>query len=423
MKKYLNTNSLEFLGVSEISNINDFNGNNLVITEDVDIELTLAEDEALDVTIFTNGNRLRLSSELGTSIRGGATFPQKTRLRITRGINSEAFAVQSSPSDLTLVDFGGGLEGSQYVFVTAEGTDEENATELQSAYNTAKTMSPSATNRITVICGNGNYDFEDDFVMDTQYIDLVSLDGNRSIIFNGTGTINITANDVFVKGVDVGTKKFTIGNDLNLLKVENCQGGDDSFGGFFSFGGNGLPVGTTSVTASGTFTNCQGGDFSFGGSDASFGGTASGTFTNCQGGDSSFGGNGGTASGTFTNCQGGDNSFGDNGTASGTFTNCVGSLVVLGEQHQELSQIVKVVQIRLVVLGEQHQELSQIVKVMKVHLVMVEQHQEHLQIVKVDLIRLVVSVELYQEHLHIVKVVVVHLVFMEHYQGNYTIVD
>jgi len=108
MKKYLNTDSLEFLGVSEISNINDFNGNNLVITEDVDVELTLAEDEALDVTIFTNGNRLRLSSERGTSIRGGTTFPQKTKLRITRGVNSEAFAVQSSPSDLTLIDFGGG---------------------------------------------------------------------------------------------------------------------------------------------------------------------------------------------------------------------------------------------------------------------------------------------------------------------------
>ena len=340
MKKYLNTNSIEFIGVSEITDINDFNGNNLVITEDVDIELTLAEDEALDVTIFTNGNRLQLSSEKGTSIRGGTTFPQKTKLRITRGVNSEAFAIQSSPSDLTLADFGGGggLEGSQYVFVTANGTDVENATELQSAYDTAKTISPSSTNRITVICGNGNYDFEDDFVMDTQYIDLVSLDGNRSIIFNGTGTINITANDVFVKGVNVLDKNFTIGDDLNLLKVENCEGGDLSFGGDPTFGSNPINV-------SGTFTNCQGRNSSFGGFGTasgsftncvgdfeSFGGglTASGTFADCKGGFNSFGGGFGTASGIFTNCQSADNSFGGFGTALGTFADCVGGFNSFG---------------------------------------------------------------------------------------------
>lgn len=212
---------------------------------------------------------------------------------------------------------GSGLEGSQYVFVTANGTDVENAQELQDAYDLAKTMSPSATNRITIICGNGNYNFLSDFVMDTQYIDLVSLDGNRSVIFDGTGTISITANDVFVKGVDVGTKNFTIADDLNLLKVENCQGGDFSFGGDETFGSN-------PITVSGTFTNCEGGELSFG----SFG-IASGTFTDCQGGMDSFGGRG-TASGTFTDCQGSDESFGGFGTASGTFTNCQGSFDSFG---------------------------------------------------------------------------------------------
>lgn len=33
---------------------------------------------------------------------------------------------------------GGGLEGSQYVFVAADGTDVENAQELQAAYDEAK---------------------------------------------------------------------------------------------------------------------------------------------------------------------------------------------------------------------------------------------------------------------------------------------
>jgi hypothetical protein len=293
---------------------------------------------------------------------------------ITRQGKGSKLTIQEMDGNLTyleqLAQQGGGLEGTQYLFVAANGTDIENAAELQAAYDLAKTMSPSATNRITVIAAPGNYNFGSAFVMDTQYIDLVSLDGNRSIVFNGTGTISITANDVFVKGVNVLTKNFTIENNLNLLKVENCQGGDNSFGGqgiasgtFIncigggeSFGGQGIASGTFincqggsgsfGGTASGTFINCQGGDISFGGvgtasgtftncqgGDLSFGGTASGTFTNCVGGDVSFGG-GGDASGTFTNCQGGNESFGGVGTASGTFTDCIGDILSFGGEGQ-----------------------------------------------------------------------------------------
>ena len=247
-----------------------------------------------------------------------------------------------------------GLGGTQYVFVAANGTNVQNAAELQAAYVTAQGMSPSITNRITVIAAPGNYDFSTaNFVMSTQYIDLVSLDGNRSIVFNGLNTIDITADDVFVRGVDVGTLTFTLANSLNLLRVENCQGGDYSFGGFgtasgvftnctggyFSFGGQGIASGVfTSCTgrnesfggnggtASGTFTDCIGTDDSFGGN----GGTASGVFTNCTGINGSFGGNGGTANGTFTDCQGGNKSFGAFGTASGVFTNCTGEYFSFG---------------------------------------------------------------------------------------------
>ncbi len=289
-------------------------------------------------------------------------------------------------------------KGSQYVFVTANGTDTENAQELQDAYDLAKTKvqinevggdnlidqlffgdpqsiqtgqnfwfywgeltEPIAlgvqnvevvsnefsgiieidvtyideynlyftyngtplTNvtvfkpfietvqRVTVIVSPMYYNFSSDFVMDEEYIDLVSLDGNRSIIFNGTGTISITANDVFVKGVDVLDKNFTIADDLSLLRVENCKGGDFSFGGDTTFGSNPIIV-------SGTFTDCAGRGYSFGGL-----GTASGTFTNCEGGFGSFGGSG-TASGTFINCIATTTSFGggSSGIASGTFDNC-----------------------------------------------------------------------------------------------------
>jgi hypothetical protein len=235
---------------------------------------------------------------------------------------------------------GGGLEGSQYIYVAANGTDIENAAELQAAYSEAQMRLPTSTKRITIIAGPGNYNFESNvFTMDTSFIDLVSLDGNRSIVFNAPinlilgpseiGSIFITANDVFVKGVDVQIKQFRTNPLLNLLKIENCTGGNKSFGdinaagtfincigGDFSFGGNGI--------SSGTFINCTGGDYSFGG--GTMFPTSSGIYENCEGGSYSFGGSnmGGVSSGTYTNCTGGNFSFGYNGDVSGIYENCVG---------------------------------------------------------------------------------------------------
>ena len=234
--------------------------------------------------------------------------------------------------------FGGGLEGSQYIYVAANGTDIENAAELQAAYTAAQMRLPTSTKRITIIAGPGNYNFETNvFTMDTSFIDLVSLDGNRSIVFNAPldlgffeyGSINITANDVFVKGVDVLTKQFKTANSLNLLKVENCAGiGDVSFGGTDASGtyincvGGNTSFGGANIS-SGTFINCKGGNFSFGG--GTMFPTSLGIYENCEGGSYSFGGSnmGGVSSGTYTNCTGGNFSFGYNGDVSGIYENCV----------------------------------------------------------------------------------------------------
>jgi hypothetical protein len=223
--------------------------------------------------------------------------------------------------------------GAQYILVKAKGTDIENAAELQAAYTTAQSMSPSATNRVTIVAAPGNYNFNLNFFMGTQYIDLVSLDGNRSIIFNGSGTILVSQNNIFIKGVNVLNKNFLITTNLNLIHIENCQGGNNSFGGDISGG-------LFPINVNGKFVNCQGGNGSFGGGGTasgvfincvggnnSFGRVSSGSFTNCQGGDNSFGYAvffaTGTASGNFNNCIGGNGSFGGNGTASGTFTECI----------------------------------------------------------------------------------------------------
>ena len=215
-------------------------------------------------------------------------------------------------------NFIGGLAGTNYILVSADGTPSENAEELQEAYNKAIILSPTADNRITILLANGYYEFIDNFKATEDYIDLVSLDGNRSVIFSGFGTIEIIANDVFVKGINVLDKNFTIADDLNLLTVENCQGGDFSFGGVAS--------GETEITVSGRFINCQGGDLSFAGN-----GEATGYFKDCLAGDESFGYL--DTSGTFVNCQGGNFCFGFAGVMNGTFENCtagVGSFGSLG---------------------------------------------------------------------------------------------
>jgi hypothetical protein len=295
-----------------VSPFNDITTGSVLSWADVDNNFIYLKGELIH-SGYTNNNQLILQKINGNSLSisgftndnffttGGTYNPINESIDFIGNSSETTFSIDVSEL-LT-----GRVIGKNYIFVAAKGTDIENALELKSAYDLAKTMSPSETKRITIIAAPGNYNPTNlsatpptfpNFVMDTPFIDLVSLDGNRSIIFNGIATISITANNVFVKGVDVVTKNFTITKNLNL-KIENCKGGDNSFGG------------SDLITVSAEFINCQGGNLSFGG-----GGVASGVFSNCIGGNSSFGG-GGVASGTFTHCIGDEDSFGGNG---GTLT-------------------------------------------------------------------------------------------------------
>lgn len=233
--------------------------------------------------------------------------------------------------DASIIENLSDIKGTHYLYVAGKGTPTENATELQNAYDTAKTLTPNrnplaADNRVKIIVGTGKYEFPNSkpFTLDTQYIDIVSLTGDADVFLYTTSAndiltvrdnIIVNTNNIFIKGIDASTEvwvweynelrsgKFHITGDLENLALENCTGGDESFG--------------FNEDASGTFINCTGGDYSFGSGNR----TASGTFINCTGGAQSFGN--GIASGTFTNCTAGEGSFG-NGTASGTFTNCTG---------------------------------------------------------------------------------------------------
>ena len=239
------------------------------------------------------------------------------------------------------------LNVGQVVNVKLTDSAVTNGQNLVDAYNYAKTLTPngaalSATNRVSVIIQPGNYTLAAQLAVNTEFVDLIGLGsiklrrGCVPAVIIGGNNLGITANDIRIKGISVGTQSFAINaSNLSLQVIEDCAGGNNSFnavvltgtfinctGGTGSFGSSSF----TSMTASGTFINCQGGNSSFGHNNS--GGTASGLFVNCTVGTSSgFGG--GTASGTFIDCEAGSYSFGTyffgSTAASGTFINCIGS--------------------------------------------------------------------------------------------------
>ena len=154
--------------------------------------------------------------------------------------------------------------GDNYVLVQP-GDD------LAAKYAEAKAKSPSASNRITVFIIPGTYSLSSELAIDAEYVDIVGLGAQfqSPAVIVSNNTLNVTANDVRVSGISVGTQAFKIGNNKPLQVFENCVGGNNSFGG----GG----------TASGTFVGCVGGNDSFG----DFG---AGSYVYCASGSGSFGG-------------------------------------------------------------------------------------------------------------------------------------
>jgi hypothetical protein len=234
-------------------------------------------------------------------------------------------------------------KGANYILVSASGTATENATELLAAYTAAQNMSPSSGNRITIVASPGYYEFNSyDFIMNQEYIDIVSLDGNRSIKIIGSYTIGVV-NNCYVNGVDTGTLPFKIADgDSRNTVIENCKGGDYSFGyssqiastytieatfidcraGSYSFGAVVSSEEESSLAvAAGTFIRCTANNYSFGSGGQFSNAIASGVFRDCRAIDFSFGsGYESNASGLFMYCESGDGSFGGNPGGDGQIT-------------------------------------------------------------------------------------------------------
>lgn len=244
------------------------------------------------------------------------------------------------PESILKIDSGlrilGSTYGTKYVLVNGNGTPEENAVELQAAYDYAKelrALNPTidTTDRYSVIISPGEYTFNTYFAIDTDGIDVISLTGGRDVVinkplidFNSTVATSVWIQDVdhiTVRGIDTQTHQFrTEVYGLNVL-IENCKGGAFSFA--FGEATNSDPsthYGKVTGTEA-TFKNCEGRDYSF----LPFTRNNFAHFIDCKGGNYSFGYNAhDTLNADCTNCTAGGYSFGYafDGDAHGSYTNC-----------------------------------------------------------------------------------------------------
>lgn len=250
----------------------------------------------------------------------------------------------------------------------------------------------SSTNRYTLVLLPGTH-LNADFTADEKYVDIVSLSGNRDV---NVRNFIITADDVYVHGLNCGPYTLSVAGYLSSTKIVNCIAtGQNSFGnngavctstfvdcesGSYSFSQNGTCAGTyirckgTSYcfaykgNCSGVFTDCEATDHGFASGEyvagvTDYTNTCSGTFRRCIAGDRGFGyqgkitttavfyscvsGYGGFAgsvalnvintnvcAGTFYNCISQSKSFGAGGICSGKFYNCSGRVASFGGNNE-----------------------------------------------------------------------------------------
>lgn len=188
--------------------------------------------------------------------------------------NTYASAVNSSSTQSALQQSGDG-------YVVAQQGDN-----LATKYAEAKAKSPSATNRVTLFIVPGTYSLSSELAIDAEFVDIVGLGAQfqSPAVIVTNNSLNVTANDVRVSGISVGTQGFKISDNKPLQVFENCSGGNNSFGVSGS---------------SGTFFGCAAGGYSFGAD----GSTAAGKYFNCVAGEASFGAFDGPITGQVISCR------------------------------------------------------------------------------------------------------------------------
>lgn len=205
----------------------------------------------------------------------------------------------------------------------------------------------SATNRRTLILSPGTYTLTDQWMLDTNYVDVVSLSGNPkdTIVTRNLRTIAQTADNVRLIGFTLECTADS-GNNEDAFRLNPTNNNDNSYYGFMHFkhsnpniqvNQNRRPLyslkdisGTWEFCEcesnygwyvkddqdiSGTFYFCKGADYSFKGGDN--GGDISGTFYTCKGGIGCWEAD--SITGTFYYCDGGTSAFRISSGSAGTF--------------------------------------------------------------------------------------------------------
>ncbi len=259
----------------------------------------------------------------------------------------------------SLPEGGGNIKGTNYIFVQANGTPEENYQEFLDAYNEIITRfpSPDADTNYGLILAPGIYTGAP-VTINRSYIFITSLTGEPDVVFTNRINVNGYAgvvNGVIIKGIKctynsynsidgygplgqgssaerttfincIG-KDYSFGiSDRNPVKYINCKGGDYSFSGSEDFTSNSLISGCKAGNNSfyaiahyGLIKDTIAGDNSFNSQEGS-----KGEMINVKAGDNSFKATSeGGHRGLFVNCEAGDDSFiGQETISHSTFKNC-----------------------------------------------------------------------------------------------------
>lgn len=281
----------------------------------------------------------------------------------------------------SLPEGGGNIEGTNYIFVQANGTPEENYQEFLDAYNEIimRFPSPDADTNYGLILAPGIYTGAP-VTINRSYIFITSLTGEPDVVF--TNIIKVdgyagTIDGITIKGIKctynsynsidgygplgqggsaerttfincIG-KDYSFGiSDSNPVKYINCKGGDYSFSGYDGFVSDSLISGCKAgnysfytVAHYGLIKDTIAGDNSFNSQEGSKGeminvkagdnsfkatseGGHSGYFENCIAGDECFIGYDNISNATFKNCIAGNNSFKviDGDITNSLFENC-----------------------------------------------------------------------------------------------------
>ncbi len=299
---------------------------------------------------------------------------------ITRTARKEKLTISEMDGNLTYLEelALGGLSGSDYVYVSANGTPTENAEELRAAYELAKIKVDNKTTFIPHIPGYFTYasgylqlsydsmvKYGGEPIQNNVIYEMLfdrvsyfaSYDGMRWVFINNvyppgegyttleilvsTTTYNLVTivvspgkyffDTVFaIDSEHISIVSLTGNTDVIIMsnlgwnqppisiEVDNILvKGIDCSNHFLRIGNN-LPFLTVE--------KCYGGNYSFSTSTFSPGDVISGTFIDCKGAAATFGAGTNSCTGTFINCEAynGFCTAQTVGVASGIFTNCIG---------------------------------------------------------------------------------------------------